>query len=98
MDVAEQWEPDEARASRPVLRARGGETPLGRAPSRTCVWHEEEAHAEKIALADHLPPDNRPRVLRPEKTRITAVTDGFEFLGFHVTMHWDKLTAIARLS
>ena len=24
-DAAEQWEPDEARASRPVLRARGGE-------------------------------------------------------------------------
>ena len=27
MDAAEQWEPDEARASRPVLRARGGEIP-----------------------------------------------------------------------
>ena len=27
MGAAEQWEPDEARASRPVLRARGGETP-----------------------------------------------------------------------
>ena len=27
MVAAEQWEPDEARASRPVLRARGGETP-----------------------------------------------------------------------
>jgi hypothetical protein len=26
--AAEQWEPDEARASRPVLRARGGATPL----------------------------------------------------------------------
>src|SRR6202008_2491675 len=24
---AEQWDPNEARASRPVLRARGGETP-----------------------------------------------------------------------
>ena len=27
MDAAEQWEPDEALASRPVLRARGGEIP-----------------------------------------------------------------------
>jgi hypothetical protein len=27
VDAAEQWEPDEARASRPVLRARGGEIP-----------------------------------------------------------------------
>src|SRR5450759_60624 len=27
MDAAEQWEPDEVRASRPVLQARGGETP-----------------------------------------------------------------------
>ena len=27
MDAAEQWEPDDARASRPVLRERGGEIP-----------------------------------------------------------------------
>ena len=31
-DVAEQWEPDEARVSRPVLRAPGGETPPGDSP------------------------------------------------------------------
>src|SRR5215469_4104231 len=30
--VAEQWEPDEARVSRPVLRARGGVTPLRDSP------------------------------------------------------------------
>jgi hypothetical protein len=28
--------------------------------------------------------------LSPEKTKVTALTDGFEFLGFHVTMRWDK--------
>jgi RNA-directed DNA polymerase len=26
----------------------------------------------------------------PEKTKITTMTDGFEFLGFHVTMQWDQ--------
>src|SRR6516164_9139075 len=31
-DAAEQWEPDEARVSRPVLRARGGATPLRDSP------------------------------------------------------------------
>jgi hypothetical protein len=34
MDAAEQWEPDEARASRPVLRARGGEIPPRDSPHR----------------------------------------------------------------
>src|SRR6476659_7440405 len=34
MDAAEQWEPDEARASRPVLRARGGEIPPRDSPYR----------------------------------------------------------------
>src|SRR6202140_1976920 len=31
-DAAEQWEPDEARVSRPVLRERGGETPPRHSP------------------------------------------------------------------
>jgi len=31
-DAAEQWEPDEARVSRPVLRARGGVSPLRDSP------------------------------------------------------------------
>src|ERR1700688_2763809 len=31
-DTAEQWEPDEVRASRPVLRAPGGEIPPGDSP------------------------------------------------------------------
>jgi hypothetical protein len=35
MDAAEQWEPDEARASRPVLRARGGEIPPRDSPCAT---------------------------------------------------------------
>jgi RNA-directed DNA polymerase len=39
-DAAEQWEPDEARVSRPFLRERGGETPPRHSPrhpqSRSC--------------------------------------------------------------
>jgi len=50
---------------------------------------QEQAIAEKSALADHLR-----RVtgleLSPEKTKVTAMTDGFEFLGFRFGMHWDK--------
>jgi RNA-directed DNA polymerase len=28
--------------------------------------------------------------LSPEKTKVTALTDGFEFLGFRFGAHWDK--------
>ena len=28
--------------------------------------------------------------LSPEKTKVTAMSDGFESLGFHFTMRWDK--------
>ena len=34
MDTAEQWEPDDARVSRPLLRERGGETPPRHSPGR----------------------------------------------------------------
>lgn len=34
---AEQWEPDELRGSRPVLRAAGGETPLADSPTLSCI-------------------------------------------------------------
>ncbi|MFL5283864.1 MAG: reverse transcriptase domain-containing protein [Rhodopila sp.] len=50
---------------------------------------QEDALAEKSALAEHLHRSTGLE-LSPEKTRVTAVTDGFEFLGFHVTMRWDK--------
>jgi RNA-directed DNA polymerase len=50
---------------------------------------QEDALAEKSALAEHLR-QSTGLELSPEKTRVTAVTDGFEFLGFHVTMRWDK--------
>ena len=50
---------------------------------------EEDAIAEKSALAEHLR-QTTGLELSPEKTQITAVTDGFEFLGFHVVMRWDK--------
>jgi len=39
MDAAGQWEPDEARASRPVLRARGGETPPRDSPAGFGIDH-----------------------------------------------------------
>src|SRR5207344_2672751 len=44
MDAAEQWEPDEARASRPVLREAGGEIPPAYSPDclfqlrQQCPW------------------------------------------------------------
>ena len=50
---------------------------------------QEDAIAEKSALAEHLRLTTGLE-LSPEKTKITAVTDGFEFLGFHVVMRWDK--------
>jgi len=50
---------------------------------------EEDAIAEKSALADYLR-QTTGFELSPEKTKIAAVTEGFEFLGFHVTMRWDK--------
>src|SRR5262245_47987482 len=40
MDAAEQWEPDDARASRPVRRARGGATPPRDSPQRLCAQPE----------------------------------------------------------
>lgn len=50
---------------------------------------QEDAIAEKSALAEHLRLTTGLE-LSPEKTKITAVTEGFEFLGFHVIMRWDK--------
>jgi len=50
---------------------------------------QAEAMAEKTALAEHLQRTTGLE-LSPEKTKVTAVTDGFEFLGFHVTMRWNK--------
>lgn len=50
---------------------------------------KEDAMAEKTALADYLRA-NTGLELSPEKTKITALTDGFEFLGFRFGAHWDK--------
>jgi retron-type reverse transcriptase len=49
---------------------------------------EEDAIAEKEALANYLR-QTTGLELSPEKTKITPVTEGFEFLGFHVAMRWD---------
>lgn len=50
---------------------------------------KEDAMAEQSALADHLR-EATGLELSAEKTRVTAVKDGFEFLGFHVGMKWDR--------
>jgi group II intron reverse transcriptase/maturase len=50
---------------------------------------QEDAIAEKSALAEYLR-ETTDLELSPEKTKVTAMTDGFEFLGFHVAMRWDK--------
>jgi hypothetical protein len=50
---------------------------------------KEEALAEKSALADYLR-ETTGLELSPEKTKVTALKDGFEFLGFHFAAHWNK--------
>lgn len=50
---------------------------------------QEDAIAEKAALAEYLQ-ETTGLELSPEKTKVTAMTDGFEFLGFRFVMHWDK--------
>ncbi len=49
----------------------------------------EEALAEKSALAEHLR-ETTGLELSPEKTKITALTEGFDFLGFHFGAYWNK--------
>jgi RNA-directed DNA polymerase len=50
---------------------------------------KEDAHAEKTALAEYLRRTTGLE-LSSEKTKVTAMTDGFEFLGFRFGMHWDE--------
>ena len=49
---------------------------------------KEHASAEKDALAGFLADDLK-LTLSPEKTRITALTEGFTFLGHRVRLRWD---------
>ncbi len=46
-----------------------------------------EAIAEKTALAEYLRRTTGLQ-LSPEKTKITTLTEGFEFLGFKVSLRW----------
>jgi RNA-directed DNA polymerase len=46
----------------------------------------EDALTEKAALADYLR-QTMGLELSPEKTKVTAMAEGFEFLGFRVIMH-----------
>lgn len=48
----------------------------------------EEACKEKLALEEFLK-DNAGLTLSPEKTHITSVKDGFNFLGHRIRMRWD---------
>lgn len=50
---------------------------------------QENAAAEKLALAEYLR-ETTGLELSPEKTKVTAMTYGFEFLGFHLAMRWDQ--------
>ncbi|MGH9447132.1 MAG: group II intron reverse transcriptase/maturase, partial [Terriglobia bacterium] len=50
---------------------------------------KEDALAEKSALAAYLR-ETTGLELSAEKTKVTALTDGFDFLGFHVSAHWNK--------
>lgn len=50
---------------------------------------KEEALAEKSALADYLR-ETTGLELSAEKTKVTALTDGFQFLGFRFGAHWNK--------
>ncbi|MGD9919846.1 MAG: reverse transcriptase domain-containing protein [Pseudorhodoplanes sp.] len=49
----------------------------------------DTAIAEKAVLAEYLR-QKTGLELSPEKTKITAMVDGFEFLGFYVNMRWDR--------
>ena len=50
---------------------------------------EAQARAEQQALETVLK-DGMGLALSPEKTRITALTEGFEFLGHRVRLRWDR--------
>ncbi|WP_245344319.1 group II intron reverse transcriptase/maturase [Sinorhizobium meliloti] len=50
---------------------------------------QEDAIAEKSALAAYLHRTTGLE-LSPEKTKVTRMTGGFEFLGFRFGMHWDE--------
>ena len=59
---------------------------------RKTPWRRRSALADHLRLSTGLE-------LSPEKTRVTAVTDGFEFLGFHVHHAMgSNATATARAS
>ena len=49
---------------------------------------EQTAHAEKSALAHYLR-ETLKLELSLNKTRITSLTDGFEFLGHRIRLRWD---------
>nr|WP_292277929.1 group II intron maturase-specific domain-containing protein [Mesorhizobium sp.] len=49
----------------------------------------EEALAEKSALAEYLR-ETTGLELSPEKTKVTALIEGFDFLGFRLGAYWNK--------
>jgi hypothetical protein len=54
MEAAEQWEPDDARVSRPVLRERGGEIPPRHSPRRE-DRRSADVPADSLGMGDRDP-------------------------------------------
>lgn len=50
---------------------------------------KEQANEEKDALIAYLSRELK-LTLSNEKTRVTAISDGFEFLGHHIRLRWDE--------
>ena len=57
ISLAEQWEPDELRGSRPVLRAAGGEIPPADSPGYPKT--EKKSIAVGMPLTEHPPHRSR---------------------------------------
>ena len=81
--TAGRWEPGELRGSRRVLRAPGGETPPATHLLGDGGRHRRSAEAIKKQTTEFMAEQMR-LTLSPEKTAITHVDDGFDFLGWHV--------------
>ena len=84
-DAVRVFRHHERRAGRPVF------LPVRYADDFVVLVAGSEQHAqdEKEALAYHLH-ERLKLVLSPEKTHVTALTEGFEFLSHRVRLRWDE--------
>ncbi len=83
-DAIRKFRHYERRAGRPVF------LPIRYADDFVVLVNgtEEQARAEKEALAVFLRNEMK-LTLSPEKTHVTSLTEGFEFLGHRVRLRWD---------